>query len=101
MGRDKHDSPPEKCTADVAQWVVEDHLASPAMWTIFPIQDLLAIDEELKRPDAAAEQINDPSNPEHIWCFRLHVDIEKILEKKMFIDKLATLNRKHKRGVPY
>lgn len=101
MGRDRHNEPPECCIAEVAQWALEDHLASPAMWAIFPMQDLLAIDEELRRPDAVAEQINDPSNPEHIWCFRLHIGIEKIMEKTEFINKLATLNKKHNRGVAY
>lgn len=93
--------PPEECTPEILEWAVTDHLASPAMWTIFPLQDLLGMDSQLRREDAATEQINDPSNPDHIWCFRLHLDIETILEKKEFLQHLAQLNKTHRRGAAY
>lgn len=93
--------PPEICTPEIVEWAIEDHLKSPAMWTIFPLQDILGMDGDLRRKDAKVEQINDPSNPLHIWNFRLHLDIETIMKKKSFIEKLATLNKKHNRGTIY
>lgn len=101
MGRSGGERPSEVCSAEVAQWAIEDHLKCPAMWTIFPIQDLLAMDDGLKRKDAKAEQINDPSNPDHVWNYRMHLNIEDVLENHGFMEKIAELNRKHGRGMAY
>lgn len=101
MHRDDHMPPPSQCTPEIAEWAVVDHLRSPAMWAIFPLQDLLALDARLRRADATAERINDPSNPKHVWCFRLHMDIESLLKEKEFIDKISELNRLHGRGAAY
>jgi 4-alpha-glucanotransferase len=51
------------------------------MWAIFPIQDLLALDEQLRRANPQEEQINVPANPQHFWKYRLHLNVEDLLEK--------------------
>lgn len=94
-------TPPAQCTAEIVEWAVTDHLKCPAMWTIFPVQDLLGMDAKLRRSDVKAEQINDPSNPDHVWNFRLHVSMEEIMNNTSFMDKLASLNKENKRGVAY
>lgn len=93
--------PPENCTPDIVQWVIEDHLKSPAMWAIFPLQDVLGIDKNLRRKDAKSEQINDPSNPNHVWNFRLHIAIDEVMENEEFMENLLSMNKKHKRGAIY
>ena len=40
---------PERCEAWVNRAIVLQHLASPAMWSIFQLQDLLGMDEHLRR----------------------------------------------------
>eukprot|EP00173_Palmaria_palmata_P004138 Plantae.Rhodophyta-Palmaria_palmata.ctg50.p1 GENE.Plantae.Rhodophyta-Palmaria_palmata.ctg50~~Plantae.Rhodophyta-Palmaria_palmata.ctg50.p1 ORF type:complete len:549 (-),score=127.63 Plantae.Rhodophyta-Palmaria_palmata.ctg50:492-2138(-) len=92
---------PESCSTDIAEWAIVDHLASPAMWTVFPLQDLLAIDSELKRENAAEEQINNPANSMHYWRFRLHIPVEDIIAKKSFISKVKSLNADSGRGQAY
>jgi 4-alpha-glucanotransferase len=76
-------------------WVVEEilvqHLYSPAMWAIFPIQDLVAIDPELRRENPTEERINDPSNPNNLWQFRFHINLEDLLKEDDFNRKLASL----------
>lgn len=94
-------APPSECTPEIVEWAISDHLKCPAMWTIFPLQDLLGMDASLRRKNAEEEQINDPSNPNHVWCFRLHVDTEKILECKGFVEKLRHLNKTYGRGTVY
>lgn len=101
MCRDGNVMPPAECTPEIVEWAIVDHLRSPAMWAIFPLQDLLGMDKSLRCKDAAAERINDPSNPTHVWCFRLHIDIETIMEDKQFIEKLLKLNKSHDRGTVY
>ena len=58
------------------QW----HMNSDSMLAIFPLQDYLAMDESLRLKDFAAERINEPANPAHHWCYRVHFNLEKLLE---------------------
>ncbi|UPL48912.1 4-alpha-glucanotransferase [Hymenobacter sublimis] len=75
---------PQYCEPWVAREITEQHLHSPAMWAIFPLQDLLAMSEPLRRQDPLAEQINVPANPTHFWKYRLHLPIEELLEEVDF-----------------
>ncbi|MCM1309646.1 MAG: 4-alpha-glucanotransferase [Bacteroides sp.] len=80
------DSAPEACAA-----FVEQHTASPAMLTILPLQDWLAIDGKLRRPIAAEEQINIPAMPNHYWRYRMHITLEKMLKSAAFNAKVVKL----------
>jgi 4-alpha-glucanotransferase len=43
---------PMECTPEIVQSIVEDHLASPSIFAIFPVQDLVGMDINLRRKDA-------------------------------------------------
>ena len=64
--------------------IINQHLHSPAMWTIFPIQDLLALDGDLRWDETDKEQINVPSNPENKWRYRLIHTLEEMNEADDF-----------------
>jgi 4-alpha-glucanotransferase len=69
-------------------WVARDilnmHLYSPAMWAIFPIQDLLAMDGRLRWDNTEGERINVPAIAQHYWRYRMHLKLEDlIVEKKL------------------
>ncbi|KAF6149449.1 hypothetical protein GIB67_016987 [Kingdonia uniflora] len=76
------DVPPSQCTPDIAHFMLRQHVESPSMWAIFPLQDLLALKEEYTKRSAAEETINDPTNPKHYWRFRVHVTMESLLQDK-------------------
>jgi 4-alpha-glucanotransferase len=61
------------------------------MWAIFPLQDLLAIDEELRHPDPAAERINVPAIQQHKWCYRMHLGLAELAAADGFNAQLARL----------
>lgn len=69
-------------------WICRDvllqHLYSPAMWSIFQMQDLLSISEEIRRPNPHDERINVPSNSKSSWRYRLHINLEDLLESNEF-----------------
>lgn len=73
-------------------WIVRDiliqHLYSPAMWAIFQIQDLLGISEKLRRANPHDERINVPSNSKNSWRYRMHINMEDLLEQDEFNDEL-------------
>ena len=53
-------------------------LDSPSMLAIFPVQDWLALDKALRRPDRNEERINEPANPDHKWRFRMHLSLDRL-----------------------
>lgn len=79
-----HGGAPYFCEPWIARDIILQHLYSPAMWAVFPMQDLLAIDGKLRREDPLQEQINVPANPTHYWRYRLHISLEDLLKEKEF-----------------
>jgi len=75
----------------LAREILQQHFWSPAMWTIFPIQDLLAMDEELRRQDFEAERINIPAVAQHYWRYRIHLTLEKLLKANRFNSELQRM----------
>lgn len=82
---------PRECTPGIVEAIVRDHLASPSIFAIFPIQDLMGMDEILRKQDSFSEQINEPSNPRHYWRYRMHLDIETLSENEAFCDKIKAM----------
>ena len=75
---------PSECEAWVCEAIVRQHLDSPAMLTILPLQDWMAIDEHLRHADHASERINVPANPFNYWRYRMHLTLEELLDADDF-----------------
>jgi 4-alpha-glucanotransferase len=69
---------PAECEPPVSRAIVRQHLDSPAMWSIFQLQDLLGMDDALRRPDVDAERINVPAIPKYYWRYRMHLPLEEL-----------------------
>lgn len=71
---------------DLAGWEVKrilgDHLNSCCMLAIFPLQDWIALDENLRRKDFRNERVNEPANPDHHWRYRMHLNVEDLNTEK-------------------
>lgn len=80
--------PPYYCEPWVNRAIVLQHLYSPAMWSIFQLQDLLGMSDTLRREDPHAERINNPANPRHYWQYRMHISLEDLLKEKEFSQEL-------------
>ncbi len=79
------------CETWLSEEVIMQHLYSPAMWAITPLQDLVAMEEKLRRENPTEERINDPSNPNNLWKYRFHMNIEDLLKEEKFNKKLAEM----------
>ncbi len=75
---------PHYCEAWINKAIVLQHLYSPAMWSVFQLQDLLGIDEKLRRANPADERINIPADPKHYWRYRMHITLEELLLTKSY-----------------
>ena len=58
------------------------------MLAIIPIQDLLAMDQGLRRENPAEERINIPAQVNHYWKYRLHIPLESLLKELDFNNTL-------------
>ena len=88
---------PYFCEPWICEQVVAMHLKSPAMLTVLPLQDWLAMDGDLRRENPHDERINVPANSRHYWRYRMHFFLEELLEmdefNKMISQKIAESGR--------
>jgi 4-alpha-glucanotransferase len=76
--------PPVECTPEICRQIIGEHLHSPAMLVIIPLQDWLSMDDRLRNPDPDAERINIPSDPNHYWRYRMHLKLEDLINERQF-----------------
>jgi 4-alpha-glucanotransferase len=79
---------PAYCEAWINQAIVLQHLYSPAMWSVFQLQDLVGISAALRREDPHQERINIPANPKHYWRYRMHLSMEELMKEVSFTNEL-------------
>jgi 4-alpha-glucanotransferase len=82
---------PYYCEPWVSEAVINQHIYSPAMWSIFQLQDLLGIDGKLRRQIPEDERINVPANPKHYWRYRMHLNLETLIKEEAFNTKLKSM----------
>jgi 4-alpha-glucanotransferase len=75
---------PYFCEAWVNRAVILQHLYSPAMWSIFQIQDIMGMSDTLRRENPHEERINDPANPRNYWRYRMHITLEELIKQEEF-----------------
>lgn len=69
---------PFYCEPWICRQIVEQHLWSPAMLTVLPLQDWLSMDGALRRSNPEEERINVPANSRHYWRYRMHITVEQL-----------------------
>lgn len=75
----------------VCEKIVDQHLKSPSMLCILPLQDWLSINAELRRDNPAEEQINIPSNSRHYWRYRMHISLQQLLDAHLFNNQVENM----------
>ena len=72
------------CEPWINKAIVIQHLYSPAMWSIFQLQDLLGMSDTIRRENPNDERINIPANPKNYWKYRMHLNLEDLIHEKEF-----------------
>jgi 4-alpha-glucanotransferase len=85
---------PKQCEQWIAEKIIEQHLASNAMWIILPWQDWMSLESKLCLEHPSAERIKVPSNPRNFWCYRMHIPLEKLLKEEKFNIKIKKMINK-------
>ena len=78
-------------TADTARAIIERQVKSPSMLTILTLQDWLAMSKTLRNDNIENEQINVPANPNHHWCYRMHITLEQLFRAKKFNKDITSI----------
>ena len=89
---------PYFCEPWVNKMMLEQHFHSPAMWSIFQLQDLLGMDGTLRRENPNDERINIPADPKHYWRYRMHLGLEDLQKAEAFNTALARMVAESGRG---
>ena len=79
---------PFYCEPYLNKEIVLQHIYSPAMWSIFQLQDILGSSATLRRNNPNDERINIPSDPKHYWRYRMHLTLENLIEQSTFNQEL-------------
>jgi 4-alpha-glucanotransferase len=79
---------PYFCESWINRAIVLQHLYSPAMWSIFQLQDILGMSESLRRESPHEERINNPAIAKHYWQYRMHISLEDLVKQKDFNKEL-------------
>lgn len=79
---------PYYCEPWINRAIVLQHFYSPAMWCIFQLQDLLGINETLRKENPNEERINVPADPNNRWKYRMHLNLEDLIQQKEFTNEL-------------
>ena len=76
---------PYFCEPWIADKILAQHLYSPAMLCILPLQDWLSCDGDIRyQGNPADERINVPAIPRFYWRYRMHLSIEDLIDAKEF-----------------
>ena len=80
---------PEELDPHLAEIIMKQHLYNDSMLAIFPIQEFLATDKNLRNPKMDNERINNPAVFPHYWRYRMHLNLEDLKQQKDFNQKIA------------
>ena len=80
---------PYYCEPWICRQILDQHLWSPAMLTVLPLQDWLSMDPALRRQNPNEERINVPANSRHYWRYRMHLTVEKLAAAREFNETLT------------
>ena len=75
---------PAKASVEICKSIIDNHLQSPAMCVMIPIQDFFALNPDFRVKNPEQERINVPANPRNYWKYRMHIGIETLLRARKF-----------------
>ena len=82
---------PKSCTPEIAKRILLQHVASPAIFAILPLQDWLAMDGNLRAENPHSERINVPAIARYYWRYRMHITLEQLLCEDRFNSELREM----------
>jgi 4-alpha-glucanotransferase len=86
---------PSDCTSEIAGQIIQNHLNAVSMLTIIPLQDWFAMNDKIQlHGDIQSERINIPEDPNHYWCYRMHITLEQLMQADDFNQQIREMIEK-------
>ncbi len=82
---------PYFCEPWINKEIILQHVYSPAMWSIFQLQDLFGMNEKIRLENPHNERINIPSEAHHYWHYRMHISLGDLLKEDEFNDEVRKM----------
>ena len=82
---------PREAGTEICEQVIREHLDSPSMLCLLALQDWLGMDEQLRSAHPEREQINVPADAHHNWNYRIHLNVEDLIQASHFNEKVRNL----------
>ena len=88
---------PQSLTPALAEEIIARHLYCPSALCLFSMQDWLALDKVMRGKDIREERINTPEDCYNQWRYRMHLNLEDLMEASQLNGKLKTMIKRSKR----
>ncbi|QWR76819.1 4-alpha-glucanotransferase [Candidatus Magnetomonas plexicatena] len=86
-----HGGAPHHLTTEVSAAIIRRNMRSNSMLTIFPLQDFLAIHDDLRMPQPEDERVNVPGTVgASNWSFRMKDNVERLLNYDNYTNYLKS-----------
>ncbi len=82
---------PDEADTDICTQIIRLHYVCPSMLALIGLQDLTAMDVDLRSQNPDEERINVPANPRHYWRYRMPMTLEKLSGATAFNEKLKEM----------
>ncbi|MDO5655801.1 MAG: 4-alpha-glucanotransferase [Flavobacteriaceae bacterium] len=89
---------PYELHPDLQAQIIDQHLYSPAMLSVIPLQEFLGMSQEFRNSNEDIERINIPAVFPHYWRYRMHVNISELANNDEFTQRLLHKHQDAKRG---
>lgn len=89
---------PHELHPELLEQIIDQHLYSPAMLSVIPLQEFLGMDDALRNPNEDIERINVPAIFPHYWRYRMHINISELQSRKDFTENLKNKHQDAGRG---
>ncbi|MBP7509822.1 MAG: 4-alpha-glucanotransferase, partial [Prolixibacteraceae bacterium] len=75
----------------ICREIINQHMYSTSMLTIFPIQDIISIDGKLRWSEIDKERINVPSDEKNKWKYRMILPLEDLINSTDFNEEVSEM----------
>jgi 4-alpha-glucanotransferase len=73
--------------------IIKQHMDSPAMFSVIPLQEWLFLNPETTRANKDDERINVPAIFPHYWRYRMQVKLEDLLSNQALNETIRSLTK--------
>ena len=87
----RHEDCPRELSTYFQEMIIKQNIYSNSMWSIFLLQDLTGIREDLRRQSPEEERINYPVDPNYKWRYRYPYTLEELAQNQGFIKQMRGL----------